>query len=110
MPATMLLLEIKRELSSFWEANVRFRFENCPVRFADSRIDPPRGLYVAVNGFADIPTVLIKIGGRMLHCYDCSICRAAFGRCLDPKLRQMQIPVILPARSFVRQRFVREHL
>ena len=86
MPAAMLLFEIKRELHSFAKANVCFGFEYRPMRLADGWINPPCRLHVAVNGFGDVPTTLIEIGGRMLQGYNCSIGEAALRGRLDPKL------------------------
>ena len=85
MSTAVLLFERKGKLSSLRKADVRLRFKQRPMRFANRRIDAPSGLYVAVNRSADVLAILIEISAWMLQWDDDSIALALAWRRLDAK-------------------------
>src|SRR6266571_1639909 len=84
------------------------QLEHRAVRLSLGGMDTPSSLLVPVKRVFDGPAGLVEVRGRIHQRHSARLCRTRFKQHYL-KIAEMQIAVVLPARSVLGQRRVRQH-
>ena len=102
MSLAMELFQHERERGAARNQERDFQFEHRLMGFADPGMDSPGGLLVPVERVIDGPAALVEVRGR-IHQRQLTRLRCARLEKQHLKLAQVQVAVVLPARTLPRQ-------